>query len=78
MCLLQKNPAGAECNPRAAAQDTALRAVKVLTSCQILLEPMCNGHQHVNASDTQLVCKLPIWRILDKRISPHQKFELLQ
>ena len=35
-----KIPADAKCAQRAAACGTALRAVKVLTSCQILPEPL--------------------------------------
>ena len=38
--LLQKNLSDAERAPRAAARGTALRAVKVLTSFQILPEPL--------------------------------------
>jgi len=40
MYLLRKNPADAKYAPRAAARGTALRAVKALTSCQILPEPL--------------------------------------
>jgi len=46
MYLLQKNPADAECVPRAAARGTVLRAVKVLTACQILPEPLV-GMKHL-------------------------------
>jgi len=38
--LSQKIAADAECAPWAAARDTAPRAVKLLTSCQILPEPL--------------------------------------
>jgi hypothetical protein len=40
MYLIPKNSADAECAPRAAAWGTALRAVKVLTSRQILPESL--------------------------------------
>jgi hypothetical protein len=43
MYLPQTFPANAEYAPRAAARDTALRAVEVLTSCQILPEPLVAG-----------------------------------
>jgi len=36
----QKNPADTECAQRATAWGSALRAVKVLTSRQILLQPL--------------------------------------
>jgi len=42
MYIPQKFAADAECAPRAAARGTALCAVKVLTSCRILPEPL-NG-----------------------------------
>jgi len=40
MYILKKNPVDAECDPRAAARGTALCAVKVLTACQIVPEPL--------------------------------------
>jgi len=40
MYLSQKKPADAKCAPQAAAWGTALCAVKVLTSYQILPEPL--------------------------------------
>ena len=44
MYLLQKNPADAKYAPRAAARGTALRAVKVVTFCQILPEPLLDAN----------------------------------
>jgi len=54
--LLQKNLSDAERAPRAAVRGTALRAVKVLTSFQILPEPL-DATAQVATSSTANGCR---------------------
>ena len=58
MYLLQKIPADAECAPRAAARGTALRAIKVLTSCQILPQPLSGSERLCNRGSLGGLTKL--------------------